>query len=100
MPIHSRIAVCLLLLIMLPVHATALETAKKSAPLITPLDANRASAYELQMLKGIGPHKAAAIVEERNQHGAFIDAQDLTRVKGIGKQLATRLEEQLSFHKP
>lgn len=100
MPIRSRIAVCLLLLVMLPIHATALQTAKKSDSLIAPLDANRASVYELQMLKGIGPHKAAAIVEEREQHGAFIDAQDLTRVKGIGQQLATKLEKQLSFHKP
>lgn len=99
MPIRSRIAVCLLLLIMMPAHASALQATKKSEPLAQ-LDANRASVYELQMLKGIGPHKAAAIVEEREQHGAFIDAQDLTRVKGIGKQLATALEKQLSFHRP
>lgn len=64
------------------------------------LDANHASAEELQKLKGIGPRKAAAIVEERQQHGQFIDAQDLTRVKGIGQALVEKLALQLSFHRP
>lgn len=90
-------------LLALPVLVSALPTyaiQPSSEPAATVIDANHASAYELQTVKGIGPHKAAFIVEERKQHGLFFDAQDLTRVKGIGSAMANKLKQQLSFHRP
>lgn len=63
-------------------------------------DANHATADELQGLNGIGPYKAAAIIKERDAHGQYIDARDLTRVKGIGEALAYRLGEQMTFRRP
>jgi competence protein ComEA len=53
---------------------------------------NTASAAELQQLPGIGPVLAQAIVAEREAHGPFRNATDLTRVKGIGAATVRRLE--------
>lgn len=49
------------------------------------IDLNRATAQELQQLKGIGPKTAARIIEERSRAGPYSSLQDLSdRVKGIG----------------
>jgi competence protein ComEA len=50
-----------------------------------PLDLNRASAAELDELPGIGPSRAAAIVEHRERHGPFAVPGDLRAVPGIGE---------------
>jgi competence protein ComEA len=46
---------------------------------------NTAGVKELCSLSGIGPVKAQAIIDYREEHGAFTAAEDLTKVKGIGK---------------
>ena len=48
------------------------------------IDVNTASEAELDLLPGIGPKRAAAIVEERRHAGAFRSLDDLQRVHGIG----------------
>lgn len=46
---------------------------------------NTASAQEIaDALKGVGPSKAAAIVEYREKNGPFQSVEDLVQVKGIG----------------
>lgn len=45
---------------------------------------NAATAAELETLPGIGPTKAAAILEDRSTNGPFASCQDLSRVTGIG----------------
>lgn len=57
------------------------------------LDINRATAAELETLKGIGPSKAAAIVRDRELNGFFLSVDDLLRVKGIGDKLLAGLKE-------
>jgi competence protein ComEA len=49
-----------------------------------PLDLNRASAEELELLPRIGPTLARRIIEDREQRGPFRSVHDLTRVRGIG----------------
>ena len=100
MPVlRSIIANFISLLAIMPILPT--YAAQRSAePLSMAVDANHASAQELQIIKGIGPRKATSIVEERQQHGLFIDAQDLTRVKGIGSAMANKLKQQLTFRRP
>ncbi|MBI2854635.1 MAG: ComEA family DNA-binding protein [Chloroflexi bacterium] len=49
------------------------------------VDVNRAEAWLLQVLPGIGPDKARAIGEYRGSHGPFRAAEDLLRVPGIGE---------------
>jgi competence ComEA-like helix-hairpin-helix protein len=48
-----------------------------------PLDLNRASAQDLELVNGIGPKLAAAIVHDRDQNGAYGSVDDLSRVRGI-----------------
>lgn len=55
---------------------------------------NYATVEEIQKLPGIGPSKAKAIVEYRDEIGYFQSAQDLLNVPGIGeKTLESLLEE-------
>lgn len=57
------------------------------------LDLNRATVEELQELKGIGPSKAEAIANDREQSGKFASVDDLMRVKGIGEKLLSGIKE-------
>lgn len=53
-----------------------------------PVNINTADAATLsKQLKGIGPSKAAAIVEYRQKHGPFKTIDQLTQVKGIGEKV-------------
>jgi competence protein ComEA len=45
---------------------------------------NRAEAWLLDALPGIGPGRAQAIVDYRNQNGQFHRIEDLLNVEGIG----------------
>jgi len=48
------------------------------------LDINTAQSHDLQMLPGIGPSTAGAIVEYRREHGPFESLEALKNVHGIG----------------
>ncbi|MDR5737789.1 MULTISPECIES: helix-hairpin-helix domain-containing protein [unclassified Caballeronia] len=57
------------------------------------VDVNTANTDALRGIKGIGPAKAKAILDERQAHGPFKDAADLSaRVKGMGGKTVQRLE--------
>lgn len=45
----------------------------------------------LQKIKGIGPKKAAAIVEYRKQHGPFKSVKDLAKVKGFSEKILAKI---------
>jgi len=49
------------------------------------ININTASAAQLETLPGIGPARAQAIVEWRNQNGAFSDPAQLLEISGIGE---------------
>ena len=49
-----------------------------------PVDVNAATVAALEALPGVGPARAAAIVEEREAAGPFASVDDLARVRGIG----------------
>lgn len=54
---------------------------------VSTININKANEQQLaKMLKGVGLKKARAIVEYRNQFGAFKSISELSAVKGIGKQ--------------
>ena len=49
-----------------------------------PVDLNRATESELDVLPGVGPATAAAIVAHRGANGPFSRVDDLLEVRGIG----------------
>lgn len=64
------------------------------------IDINTADTDTLMKgLKGVGPEKAAAIIEYRQQHGPFKDADGLSQVKGIGKKLIDMNRDMITVSK-
>lgn len=55
------------------------------------VDINTASESDLERLPGVGPSRAKAIVELREQLKGFRRLEDLMRVKGIGRKTFQKL---------
>lgn len=60
------------------------------------VNVNTASAEDLEALPGIGPSKAAAIVEYRDKNGPFGSVEDLTQVSGIGAKTVEALRSEVT----
>ncbi len=79
-----------------------MEPSMKSKPKTAPpdstkkVDINKASVKELQALPGIGPAYAQRIVAYREEHGAFRNIQEMTKVKGIGAGRLKKLKPYIS----
>lgn len=66
-----------------------------------PVDINSADAETIAAeLAGIGPAKAAAIVEYREANGPFSGPEDLLNVQGIGARTLEEIREDLRFTAP
>ncbi|OLS41781.1 helix-hairpin-helix domain-containing protein [Bacillus sp. MRMR6] len=57
------------------------------------INLNKADETELQNLPGIGPAKAAAIIEYRETNGSFKAIEDLKNISGIGDKTFEKLKE-------
>jgi comEA protein len=57
------------------------------------IDINRADAWLLEALPGIGPSKAQAIIVYREQNGGFGDIVEITEVAGIGLSIYDDIKE-------
>ncbi|MDO8650844.1 MAG: helix-hairpin-helix domain-containing protein [Undibacterium sp.] len=58
------------------------------------VDVNKGDQAALDGIKGIGPAKSKAIIEERSKGGNFKDWTDFEkRVKGVGEKSAVKLSE-------
>ena len=63
-----------------------------------PVDVNSADAKTLaRELQGVGMAKAEAIVSYREKNGPFKSADDLAKVKGLGKKLIDQNKSNLKF---
>ena len=58
---------------------------------------NQATVGELETLPGIGPSKAAAIINYREEVGAFQSIDELTNVSGIGEKTLEKLRDSLDL---
>lgn len=65
-----------------------------------PIDINVASYEDLLEIPGIGPAKARAIIQFREQNGSFKTIEDLTKVSGIGKATAQRIASFVKLEGP
>jgi comEA protein len=57
------------------------------------IDINRAEAWLLEALPGIGPSKAQAIIDYRQQNGEFKHITEITRVEGIGPAIYEQIKD-------
>lgn len=72
--------------------AAAPHVEAQVAPLI---DLNAATAEQLTALPGIGPSKAAAVVDYRSKTGGFRSKEQLMEVKGIGPKTYEKLKDSI-----
>ncbi len=67
------------------------EVGKEEPP--QKVNLNRAEAWLLQALPGIGESKAQAIIDYRQQNGRFHNINELTKVEGIGTATYERIKD-------
>lgn len=65
-------------------------------PVLAAVNINTATQSELEMVKGLGPAKAKAIITYRETNGNFKNLDELDNVKGFGKASIEKLKEELS----
>jgi len=65
-------------------------------PRNVPVDVNAASGDDLIPIDGIGPVLAQRIVQYREEHGPFVNLDELTAVQGIGSALLDRIGPQIT----
>jgi len=100
--IHIKSLPLLLALIMTSLTATqvlaeANQDQKTAITASQQININQASAEQLVSLPGIGPSRAAAIVEMRDQQGPFESLEDLQKIRGIGPATAKDIQPLVSF---
>jgi len=57
------------------------------------IDLNRAETWLLDVLPGIGPGRAQAIIDYRSQNGHFRRVEDLLNVEGIGEATLDKMRD-------
>jgi len=62
----------------------------------SPVDINNANASELETLPLIGSVKAAAIIDYREEHGPFLETEDIMKVPGIGPATYEKIKKQIT----
>lgn len=60
---------------------------------VYPININFADAETLQLLPGIGPERAEAILAYREEHGIFVTKEELLNVPGIGEGILADIED-------
>ncbi|HLR08270.1 MAG TPA: helix-hairpin-helix domain-containing protein [Bacillota bacterium] len=58
---------------------------------------NEATQEEIETLNGIGPSKAEAIIQYREEHGYFQTLEDLLEVSGIGEKTLDHIKEDVQI---
>lgn len=56
---------------------------------------NYATQEEIETLSGIGPSKAQAIIQFRDEHGFFNSVEDLLQISGIGEKTLENIKEDI-----
>lgn len=76
-----------------PVESAATE---QVAEVSGKINLNTADASQLQVIKGIGPKTAEAIISFRDDQGPFSSVDQLLAIKGIGEKKLAKMRDQLT----
>jgi competence protein ComEA len=74
---------------------SGVTTKKRAIAPRGPINVNRATAGELDLLDGIGPVIAKRIITYRNSNGPFMAIEDLLKVSGIGAAKLAQFKEKI-----
>ena len=81
--------------------ALGLSSLAFAAEPTTPVDVNTASAEVLaEIMDGVGVKRAQAIVDYREQHGAFSPVDQLAEVRGVSTKIVERNRDRLTANAP
>jgi competence ComEA-like helix-hairpin-helix protein len=61
------------------------------------ININESGAEDLMKLRGVGKVLAGRIIEYRKTSGRFVSVEDLKRVKGFGQKLYDRVKDEVSI---
>ncbi len=61
------------------------------------INVNRATLEQLTTLNGIGPKKAEAIIDYREEHGPFRQLEDMLNITGIGEKTFASFKENITI---
>ena len=83
------------------VTSTGQSEAASSAPAASALseekvNINTAGLEELMTLKGVGESRARAIIEYREQQGAFETPEDIMNISGIKEGVFSKIKDQIA----
>lgn len=80
-----------------PLNPASVHAAPEAAVNAQVVSVNRATAEELQTVRGIGPALASRIVDYRSQNGPFNTLTDLQDVKGIGSKKFNKIKNSIKL---
>lgn len=63
---------------------------------LSAVNLNTADREELEVVDGIGPKKAEAILNYRDKHGLFKSVDDLKNVNGFGEKTVAQMRSKLT----
>ena len=86
---------------MLPLERALAEQPKATLQLqgqtsMPAVNINKATAEELDAIRGVGPVLADRIVKFREQNGAFKSVEDLSKVRGISGSKFQKIKNQVA----
>ena len=71
---------------------TAPQASVATPSIDNPLNLNKATQEQLDLLPGIGPTRAADIIAYRTQHGSYKTIDEIMKVSGIGQTTFDRIK--------
>jgi len=84
--------------VIVPTTGATTEAEAKPANTSGKINLNTATIEELDKLPGIGSVRAQAIIEYRQEHGRFLQIDDLKQVPGIGVKMFDQIRDKVTVN--